>query len=222
MVAGAGLVCPLTRRTDNIGIDTSRYFILLTIFLCKNNHLKTIPSTPSDNQGAPISIATVPDLEQLLEFARRTFYETWRPVNTHEDLMDFLDSVFVPEKVLPELRDNAVFTYLLMHSGRDLAGYAKLRRDSIFIQMPSARLIELEKFYFDKRFHGSGLASGLLDRILEIAKHENMEWICLGVDINNHRAINFYSKYGFEVFGEKSFRVGKQVDTDQLMRLKIN
>ncbi|MFM9053127.1 MAG: GNAT family N-acetyltransferase, partial [Bacteroidota bacterium] len=103
-----------------------------------------------------------------------------------------------------------------------LTGYAKLRRDSGFVQLPGARLIEIEKFYFKVEFHGCGLATELMNHILQIAMTEKAEWLCLGVDVNNHRAIRFYEKFGFRVFGEKYFRVGAQVNTDQLMKRKIS
>lgn len=169
-----------------------------------------------------IEPVSIDQAEQLIRIARATFYDTWKPFNTHEDLMHYLDSTFNMETVSRELADSQLFTYLIISSDGRPAGYAKLRRDTSFPEMPGARLVEIEKFYFESAFHGTGLASLLMEDILRRIVQECSDWVCLGVDLRNHRAIRFYTRYGFEVFGKKSFRVGDKVDTDQLMRLRIS
>lgn len=61
-----------------------------------------------------------------------------------------------------------------------------------------------------------------MDRCIEISREEKNEWLWLGVNIDNHKAINFYKKYGFTIFGEKAFRLGNAVDNDYLMKLKLS
>ena len=60
-----------------------------------------------------------------------------------------------------------------------------------------------------------------MDECLRISKEENFTWLWLGVNIDNHKAINFYKKYEFVIFGEKGFQLGDAVDTDYLMKKKI-
>ncbi|MFM7218536.1 MAG: GNAT family N-acetyltransferase, partial [Bacteroidota bacterium] len=167
-----------------------------------------------------IVVAGEQEIPQLVALARETFYATWSPVNTDEDLAIFMDEAFHPEKVRKEIGQPAVFTFLLVRSGNELAGYAKLRRDTVFESLPDVSPLEIEKFYFLKKFFGTGLSDQLMRSVLSIAEKEGKEWVCLGVDVNNHRAARFYERYGFEKFGSKSFRVGNQVDTDNLMKRK--
>lgn len=169
-------------------------------------------------EGSVIAAATAKDVRQVVDLARETFYDTWSHVNTDEDLALFMDEAFDPGKVAMEIDHAESFTFLLVWSDGVPAGYAKLRRDSVFEELPDVRLLEIEKFYFRKQFFGSGLADLLMDRVLRISREERVDWICLGVDVNNHRAARFYSRHGFQVFGKKSFRVGNQVDTDNLMK----
>ncbi|MGV2488753.1 UNVERIFIED_CONTAM: GNAT family N-acetyltransferase, partial [Bacillus mycoides] len=37
----------------------------------------------------------------------------------------------------------------------------------------------------------------------------------------NHRAIKFYEKNGFKIFGKHDFVLGEDVQTDLLMKMKI-
>ena len=62
----------------------------------------------------------------------------------------------------------------------------------------------------------------MFEKSLEIAKEKSMNFIWLGVWEENHRAIKFYEKNGFKVFGKHKFVLGKDVQTDLLMKLKID
>jgi len=48
-----------------------------------------------------------------------------------------------------------------------------------------------------------------------------MDMLWLGVNIDNARAIRFYRKYGFEIFGSKLFQLGKALDEDYLMKAAV-
>jgi ribosomal protein S18 acetylase RimI-like enzyme len=57
-----------------------------------------------------------------------------------------------------------------------------------------------------------------MQRCIEIAKEMHREIIWLGVWEHNQQAINFYTKWGFEKFGEHDFVLGNDVQTDWLMK----
>ena len=61
----------------------------------------------------------------------------------------------------------------------------------------------------------------MMDHSIQIAIDNNYDWIWLGVNTENLKAINFYKRYGFIVFGEKSFKLGEAMDTDFLMKKKL-
>ena len=72
-----------------------------------------------------------------------------------------------------------------------------------------------------KDFLGQKIGQILLNKAIEIGKKKNLEFLWLGVWEKNHRAIKFYEKNGFKVFGKHKFVLGKDVQTDLLMKLKI-
>jgi ribosomal protein S18 acetylase RimI-like enzyme len=67
---------------------------------------------------------------------------------------------------------------------------------------------------------GKGVGKILMQSCLDVAKEKSKEVVWLGVWEKNQRAIDFYTKWGFEKFGETSFLLGTDVQCDWLM-LKI-
>lgn len=58
--------------------------------------------------------------------------------------------------------------------------------------------IEIEYIYTDKQFRKNGLASILLNHLIELGLKNNCENITLEVRESNKTAINFYVKHGFK------------------------
>jgi ribosomal protein S18 acetylase RimI-like enzyme len=72
-----------------------------------------------------------------------------------------------------------------------------------------------------KTYYGKSVAQLLLNKAITIAQQNQKTFIWLGVWENNHRAVAFYKKNGFEVFGEHVFKFGNEPQTDVLMRLDV-
>ena len=60
-----------------------------------------------------------------------------------------------------------------------------------------------------------------MDQCLQFANEEVYEWLWLGVNVDNIKAIDFYKRYGFIIFGERNFKLGEAIDTDFLMKKKL-
>ena len=80
---------------------------------------------------------------------------------------------------------------------------------------------EIERIYVLKAFLGQKIGQILFNKAIEIGREKNLEYVWLGVWEENHRAIKFYKKNGFEIFGKHDFVLGKDVQTDLLMKMKI-
>ena len=161
------------------------------------------------------------DYLQIAQLGAYTFYETWRPVNTEEDMQQYIAKSFATGKIEADLA-NANNTFLLVTLDNLVVGYAKMRRDRTCEAFGTEKVIEIERIYVTGKYHGMKFGKMLMDECLAIAIHEGNTWLWLGVNIDNARAIAFYRQYGFEIFGTKQFRLGDAVDDDYLMRLKLN
>ena len=60
--------------------------------------------------------ATVEDCTILSELGKTTFYDTWRPVNTEEDMQSYMKAAFEPDKLQTDLENNSINTFLLAFS----------------------------------------------------------------------------------------------------------
>ena len=165
--------------------------------------------------------ANTSDYKIVADLGAKTFYETWRPVNTEEDMQKYIAKAFDPDHILSDIKDENVNTFFVAYDGNEAVGYAKLRRDRTYDEFKNARTIELERIYVYKKWQDKYVGRMLMDECLSLSKKEKYDWFWLGVNIDNVKAIAFYKKYGFEIFGRKSFQLGDAVDDDYLMKLKL-
>jgi ribosomal protein S18 acetylase RimI-like enzyme len=168
-----------------------------------------------------IRTALPSDYLLLSDLGGQTFYETWRPVNTEEDMQSYIKKSFDPDKIKSDLEAHSINTFLIATIDSIATGYVKLRRDRTYDEFKSEKVIEIERIYVSKEFQEKKVGKALMDRCIEIATNENHKWIWLGVNVDNLKAINFYKRYGFTVFGEKSFQLGDALDTDYLMKKPV-
>jgi GNAT superfamily N-acetyltransferase len=81
--------------------------------------------------------------------------------------------------------------------------------------------IELHRFYLDKRTHGSGLATRLMQASREAALELGGRHLWLGVWERNPRALAFYRKAGFSDVGNTIYRVGPDPQTDRVLLAQV-
>jgi GNAT superfamily N-acetyltransferase len=165
-------------------------------------------------------VATVADAEQVADLSRRAFYDTFAEQNTKEDIDIFMDKQFARERLITEVGAPGN-TFLLAHADGELAGYAFLCETPVPPELAGARAIEIGRFYAEKHMVGKGIGKALMQKSLETAREMGKEWIWLGVWEHNRRAIAFYTRWGFEKFGEHIFVVGHDPQTDWWMKRRI-
>src|SRR6266571_331249 len=94
-----------------------------------------------------VRIAGTADAHVVASIGRETFYETWRMVNTEEDMQLYMNSSFDEKKIKDDILNASVNTFLLAFEGETAIGYAKLRRDRTYDEFKGAKVIELERIY---------------------------------------------------------------------------
>jgi ribosomal protein S18 acetylase RimI-like enzyme len=157
---------------------------------------------------------------QLAQIGRDTFYETWRSVNTEEDMQAYMAKAFDPSSILKDIQNKDNTFYIATLDSKPI-GYCKLRRDRTYEEFGNDKVIELERIYVFREYHDKKVGKKLMDVCIALANEEKHQWLWLGVNIDNHKAIQFYKNYGFTIFGEKAFQLGDAVDNDYLMKLKL-
>ncbi|MBZ5856935.1 GNAT family N-acetyltransferase [Flavihumibacter profundi] len=160
------------------------------------------------------------DISQLQKISKKTFYETFSPGNTEENMAKYLDESFSIEKLTSELNDNnAEFYFATL--GNDVIGYLKLNSGQSQTELKDGKGLEIERIYVLKEFHGKNIGQILYEKAIQVAKQSNADYIWLGVWEENKRAINFYKKNGFNEFDKHIFKLGNDEQTDIMMKLQL-
>lgn len=160
------------------------------------------------------------DAALVAELSRKTFFDTFASMNTKEDMELFLDTQFTIEKLVEEVSSPGNI-FLLAFINNETAGYARLREDNNPEQLRGLPTLEIARIYALSDFIGKGVGKALMEKSFAIAKEKNKKWVWLGVWKENHRAVQFYKKYGFEIFGEHDFVLGKDIQKDWLMKKEL-
>jgi len=79
---------------------------------------------------------------------------------------------------------------------------------------------QIHRIYVDETHFGQGIAGHLMKTALDwLRKEYSGSPIYLGAHPTNKRALNFYSKCGFEVFSSYDYTMGTRTDRDLILRL---
>ena len=100
------------------------------------------------------------------------------------------------------------------------AGFAKIGPLSLPFET-EARAMELRQLYILPPWKGRGIAPALIDWGLAEMRRRGAEEAYLSVYADNHRALRFYARYGFEMVGSYHFMVGSHADDERIMRLRL-
>jgi len=164
--------------------------------------------------------ATVDDAKLIADISHQTFYETFSAHNTKEDMDKFLNQQFTKGKLMLEVgaKENI---FLLAYDGDNIAGYVKIRDERIPLSLGTVNALEIARIYAMKSQIGKGVGSLLMQSCIGIARQKNKDCLWLGVWEKNQRAIDFYTKWGFEKFDETDFLLGDDLQRDWLMKRKV-
>lgn len=165
--------------------------------------------------------ATVADAKLIADISHQTFYESFAAYNRKEDMDKFLNQQFTKGKLIMEVgaREN---TFLLAYHGNDIAGYVKIRDERVPLSLGNVSALEVARIYAVSNQIGKGVGSLLMQACIDIAGQRKKEWLWLGVWEKNQRAIDFYTKWGFEKFDETDFLLGDDMQRDWLMKKRIS
>jgi diamine N-acetyltransferase len=168
-----------------------------------------------------IRYAALIDAEFLSEFGAKAFSQAFGIYNTPEDLADYLNGAFSPEKQAEELaRPGSNFLILEVNSVP--AGYAHLQESPVPDCVKGKKPVELIRFYLLTEWIGKGIAARLMEACIEDARRRSADVIWLGVWEKNPRAITFYQKWKFQIVGTHSFLLGSDLQQDYLMQRPVN
>ena len=159
--------------------------------------------------------AELADAAALRELFAESFIETFGHLYRPADLKEFLDANS-DAKWRANLTDPEVAIRVAELDGQ-LAGFVELAPKKLPYET-SAPALELWRLYLNSSAHGRGIADELMKWALEEASARGAQELVLSVYVDNHRALRFYERYGFEPVGRYDFMVGSHADEDLILR----
>jgi len=146
----------------------------------------------------------------LAELGGRLFHDAFAADNRPEDTRAYLAEHFTEPALARLLADPGAQVLVLEH-GETPVGWALL------LGAPGEKEVEVRRFYVDGRHQGGEAAVTLMAAALDRARARGAGRIWLAVWERNHRARAFYAKHGFRRVGTQPFRLGSDVQTDEVL-----
>ena len=175
---------------------------------------------PSNQNKILIRLATEADAELVADLSRQTFYESFAAHNTAGNMDKFMNEQFTREKLIDEVKLPWQIFFLAFIK-KEPVGYVKLREGSVPLVLADQACTEIARIYCVKHMIGKGVGRHLMQTCIDFALHKRKELLWLGVWEKNYQAIDFYTKWGFEKFGEQKFLLGNDLQTDWLMKKSL-
>jgi len=178
----------------------------------RNNYTSsTTASIPTRIKTNNISFrfAGVQDIENISTLAIETYKQTYSaalPYYTDEVLEQLFGQSF-RENVLSKEINDARYQYIICEDNGKMIGYSKLefKKDSAY----------LDKLYLLNEYQGKGYGQSLMQACFQSAIAHKFTTMTLNVWPENKKAINFYSKNGFQSGKVSEFFLFGKIPTGQ-------
>lgn len=167
-----------------------------------------------------IKKVSLSDLAALQQIGSTTFVQTFAEHNSEDDMADYLETSYSLEKLTNELNNPfSEFYFACIHE--QVVGYLKINTGTAQTEHKDLLAFEIERIYVDAAYLGKRVGQILFEKAIELAKEKKVSYVWLGVWEENHRALAFYKKNGFVPFDKHIFKLGKDAQTDIMMKLAI-
>lgn len=158
-----------------------------------------------------------PDSEALALVGSATFLESFAGLIDGSGIVTHCSRHHSPEAYRAYLAKGAKAWLAEIEPGHAPVGYALTCEPELEQAQPGD--LELKRIYILARFQGSPIASALMRTACESAAGHAR--LLLGVKQDNHRAIAFYRKHGFDTIGSRRFDVGGVSYDDLVMAIPL-
>lgn len=162
----------------------------------------------------------IDDAKLIQEFAVKTFRESFEKFNSMENMTLYIDKCLTLDQIKEDIKTPGT-NFFLAITDNQLVGYIKTNEGPGPKELSKVKTLEIERIYVDKKYHGEGIGKSLFDKCIQLAKIKRIKTVWLGVWEHNHKAIAFYKKGGFKKFGDHIFMLGRDPQTDWLMKKSL-
>ena len=170
--------------------------------------------------GLTFRIVEVHDLTALQEISAQTFLESYAWGNSAESMQLYIDKNFSQERLSVEMLDPGSTFWFVCSVDKPVA-YLKVNTGNSQTELRNNDCLEIERIYVLQSFQGKGIGKFLCQKAFEMARQRKLTFVWLGVWAENSKAIQFYSRLGFEAFDRHIFILGEEEQSDIMMKIAV-
>lgn len=159
--------------------------------------------------------ATEADTETIRRIAEETWWPTYGPILSEEQISFMLAEIYSPEKISHQLRTGEQSFLLLYENSEPVAFAAYSPRTE------DPDIYKLHKLYCLPKTQGKGYGKVLISAVMSKVKHAGRQLLDLNVNRYN-KARSFYEKMGFEVVYDEDIAIGPYWMNDHVMRIRLD
>ncbi|MFM7406158.1 MAG: GNAT family N-acetyltransferase [Cuspidothrix sp.] len=143
------------------------------------------------------------DLENLRKVSREIWFTHYPTIISHEQIEYMLDKMYGIGVIEDEIYKQGIFYDKVLHNS-ELVGYLSYGSEII----DNISYLKLHKCYLLPSFHGFGYGQKMLFHVYQKAREINFKQIILNVNKRNEKAIEAYTRFGFEIIESKIIDFG--------------
>ncbi|HRY10607.1 MAG: GNAT family N-acetyltransferase [Actinobacteria bacterium] len=162
-----------------------------------------------------VRAATIDDVPAIARLAARTFAMACPPTTASEAITAHIRDELNESRFAEHFAGSDFF--VVDADDGEVCGYVMIAYDPPPVDNDWANPAELRRIYVDADRHSSGVAADLMRTSLDFAAQRGHDWIWLGTNEANDRAIRFYQKYGFQIVGKRTFCVAGSIECDHVL-----
>jgi len=155
------------------------------------------------------------DVETIRRLAEQTWWPTYGPILSPEQITYMLSVLYSAEKVYDQIATGEQSFLLLMEEDEAVAFAAYSPREE------DTDIYKLHKLYCLPQTQGKGYGKILIDAVADKVKAAGKNILDLNVNRYN-KARTFYEKMGFDVVYEEDIAIGEYWMNDFVMRKKLD
>jgi ribosomal protein S18 acetylase RimI-like enzyme len=150
--------------------------------------------------------ATTADAQLLADMGAKSFVESHGASATETIVQSYVREKYTAEIMAQELEEPE-HIYHIIYQDQQPAGFSKIVHHAQHAAIAPQHVSKLERLYLLKELYSLGLGKELLDHNLALSRQCGQAGMWLFVWTGNERAVNFYTKAGFNIIGRHSFKL---------------
>ncbi len=158
--------------------------------------------------------ATVNDVEAIRQIAADTWWPTYSPILSAEQITYMLGEIYSAEKITSQIVGQEQ-TYILLIVDETPVGFA-----AYSAREENPDVYKLHKLYCLPSTQGKGYGKMLINKVGEAVLAAGKNILELNVNRNN-KALSFYQKMGFEIAYQEDIAIGPYWMNDYVMRKQL-